>query len=235
MALPIKKWISDVVNPIKKEKNITQLSTEYFFRDPSRPMFNNYNFFYSPADGIILYQKEVTPTEKIVEIKGKNYTLRDILFDATFKEPCVVIGIFMSFYDVHINRVPYKGKLTFKDVDSIESYNYPMLFLEKQLISEQLSTHNMGYLQNNARRINTIESKDMKYYVVQIADYDVDVFHHFVEDNEYVMQNERFSFIRWGSQCDLIVPLKYLKNGYKFIQKPEFHVEAGVDTLIEIL
>ena len=54
MALPIKKWISDVVNPIKKEKNITQLSTEYFFRDPSRPMFNNYNFFYSPADGIIL-------------------------------------------------------------------------------------------------------------------------------------------------------------------------------------
>lgn len=235
MALPIKKWISDVVNPIKKEKNITQLSTEYFFRDPSRPMFNNYNFFYSPADGIILYQKEVTPTEKIVEIKGKNYTLRDILFDTTFKEPCVVIGIFMSFYDVHINRVPYKGKLTFKDVDSIESYNYPMLFLEKQLISEQLSTHNMGYLQNNARRINTIESKDMKYYVVQIADYDVDVFHHFVEDNEYVMQNERFSFIRWGSQCDLIVPLKYLKNGYKFIQKPEFHVEAGVDTLIEIL
>lgn len=234
MALPLKSWIQSHVIPSKKKYDINQLSTEFFFRDPTRPTYCNSNYMYSPADGIILYQKQVKSGDSIIEIKGKNYTLKEVMCDENYNEPSVVIGIFMSFYDVHVNRVPYRGRITFTDVDSIESYNFPMLALEKQLLGEAIKSDNMGYLQNNSRRINKFESRDLTYYVVQIADYDVDVFNHFVEDNDFCMQNERFSFIRWGSQCDLVIPTKYLKGKYSFCQTVETHVEAGIDPLIKL-
>lgn len=240
MAIPLEKWLETHVKPLRKkyfDTNLSKLSNEIFFRDPQRPQFVDYNYFFSPADGVILYQKEVkNPKEEVVEIKGKDYTLQNLMQDESYNEPSLVIGIFMTFYDVHINRIPYSGILTWKDLDSIESFNLPMLFTEKELIKENQELYNtMGYLFNNSRRINKVISGDMTYFIVQIGDYDVDVITHFDTDqNVSFNQNDRFSFIRWGSQVDLIVPLKYLSEGYTLLQKPLYHVTAGIDKLIKL-
>ena len=47
--------------------------------------------------------------------------------DDEYDKPSLVIGIFMSFYDVHINRIPYGGILKYKSLEPIESTNKPML------------------------------------------------------------------------------------------------------------
>jgi len=67
----------------------------------------------------------VKPEEPIVKIKGKAYTLRDAMRDPEYKEPSLVIGIFMTFFDVHVNRIPYPGQLSYKELDPIDTYFRP--------------------------------------------------------------------------------------------------------------
>jgi phosphatidylserine decarboxylase len=59
------------------------------------------------------------PAEEIVQIKGRAYSLRTALHDENFNHSCLVIGIFMTFYDVHINLVPYAGRLNYRELDTI--------------------------------------------------------------------------------------------------------------------
>ena len=210
MAQKLEEWLDTEVSKVEKY-SIGRLSTEYFFRDPSRPVYIDYQHFYSPADGVILYQKVVeNPKDPIVEIKGVNYALQDVMSDSNFDKPCLVIGIFMTFYDVHINRIPYAGMLKYKMLDPIESENRPMLAVEKDILNLVINPNNMEYLKYNERMHNTIysHSLDYTYHLIQIADEDVNVISHFThEQNDSFGQNDRFSFIRWGSQVDLVLPL----------------------------
>lgn len=61
-----------------------------FFRDPDRPLPAGEDVCVSPADG------KVTD---VLEIPANEFT----------GGPCVRIGIFLSVFDVHVNRVPLKG------------------------------------------------------------------------------------------------------------------------------
>jgi len=235
MAKTLKEWLATDVAKAEK-MGVGKLSNEYFFRDPARPTYVDHEYFFSPADGTIIYQKIVDPTEPIVEIKGINYTLQEVVGDPTYNKRSLVIGIFMSFFDVHINRIPYSGILRCERKDPIESTNLPMLALEKDILNKVINPNNMEYLKNNERMINTIYSPslDYTYKVVQIADEDVDVISHFTqEQNESYSQNDRFSLIRWGSQCDLVLPLD---NRYDFelCLEDHLHVEAGLDKLVRI-
>jgi phosphatidylserine decarboxylase len=237
MAKTLEEWLdSDVAELLKLPTG--DLSNTFFFRDPPRTNFINNEYFFSPADGTILYQKFITdPKDPVVEIKGVNYTLQDVMCDPTYDTPSLVIGIFMSFYDVHINRIPYSGILKYDPIESIESTNKPMLALEKDILNKAINPNNLDYLKNNERMFNEIYSPalDYSYYLIQIADEDVDVIAPFVKyQNSYLTQNERFSLIRWGSQVDLVLPLD---ERYNFeLQHPDTtHVEAGVDTLVKLI
>ena len=237
MAKYLEDWLDTDVAEAEK-LSIGQLSNQFFFRDPIRPNYIDYEHFYSPADGTILYQKYIEdPTEPIVEIKGINYTLQDALCDKTYNKPSLVIGIFMSFYDVHINRIPYGGVLSYKPIDAIESTNKPMLATEKDIFNGKINPANLEYLKYNERMWNKFYSPslDYTYYLIQIADEDVNVISHFTNDqNDLFAQNERFSLIRWGSQVDLILPLD---NRYDFelVLEDTMHVQAGIDKLVHIL
>ena len=59
--------------------------------------------------------------------------------DDEYNKPSLVIGIFMSFYDVHINRIPYGGVLTYKHLEPIESTNRPMLAVEKDILNKVIN------------------------------------------------------------------------------------------------
>ena len=105
MAEKLEDWLAGEVAELSKLP-VAELSNTFFFRDPVRPTYIDNEHFYSPADGTILYQKIVQPGEQVLEIKGIDYTIQDVMGDKDYNKPSLVVGIFMSFYDVHINRIP---------------------------------------------------------------------------------------------------------------------------------
>ena len=225
MAETLEDWLNGEVKELSK-LSVGELSNNFFFRDPLRSTYIDHNHFYSPADGTILYQKVVQPGEQVLEIKGIDYS---------YNKPSLVIGIFMSFYDVHINRIPYGGVLNYKRLEPIESTNKPMLAVEKDILNKVINPNNMAYLKYNERMSNKVyvPSLDYTYHIIQIADEDVNVIAPFKQQKDLCTQNERFSLIRWGSQVDLVLPLD---SRYKFetILDDTMHVNAGLDKLIKI-
>jgi phosphatidylserine decarboxylase len=234
MAQILEDWLNGEVKELQKLP-VGELSNTFFFRDPLRPNYIDYEHFYSPADGTILYQKVVQPDESVVEIKGMNYTLKDVMGDSDYNKPSLVIGIFMSFYDVHINRIPYGGILKYRHLEPIESTNKPMLAVEKDILNKVINPNNMDYLKYNERMFNQVyvPSLDYTYYLIQIADEDVNVIAPFKHQMDLVAQNERFSLIRWGSQVDLVLPLDE-KFDFELVLDDAMHVNAGLDKLVKL-
>ena len=236
MAKPLSEWLVEDVGPLV-EKPLRWLSSHYFFRDPSRPVYSDLEYFFSPADGVILYQTEVEPDDAILDLKGKPYSLREAMRDEHFGRRCFVIGIFMTFYDVHVNRVPYPGRLSYRKLDAISTHNQPMLDVEQALLEQlRVRLDRTEYLRDNQRVLNRIWSDRLSdaYYVLQIADYDVDCITPFeLSQNEPVGQGQRFSQIRYGSQVDLIVPLSD-RFDFDPVARVGDHVEAGVDPVIRV-
>jgi phosphatidylserine decarboxylase len=236
MAKTLHDWLSSDVAEVR-DKPLRWLSEHYFFRDPSRLNYSDPAYFFAPADGVILYVHQVGPAEEIVQIKGRAYSLRTALHDENFHHTCLVIGIFMTFYDVHINRVPYAGRLNYRELDTIGTFNYPMLDVEKDILEEIAPyTAGAGYLFNNQRVISRIFSFDLglTYYVLQVADYDVDCITPFrIKQNQFFAQNQRFSLIRYGSQVDLIIPITPRWTLTPSLEAG-MHVEAGLDPVVHV-
>ncbi|HDP89433.1 MAG TPA: phosphatidylserine decarboxylase [Thioalkalivibrio sp.] len=236
MAKPIRQWLDEDVAAVRG-KPMRWLSEQYFFRDPNRPVFADASFFFPPADGIVLYAKTVAPDEAIVDIKGRPFSLREAMRLPDFDRPCLVVGIFMTFYDVHINRMPYAGRLGYRELEPIGTHNLPMLGVEKDLLADIAPyTRNADYLFANQRVLNTITSLELgqRYYVLQVADYDVDCITPFnLKQNQVFAQNQRFSQIRYGSQVDLIVPLS-ARFDFTPLVEVGTHVEGAVDPLVRI-
>jgi phosphatidylserine decarboxylase len=236
MAKPLSAWLEEDVEQVK-DKPLGWLSQEFFFRDPPRGTFSDPSYFFSPADGIILYQREVEPDAAILDIKGRPYSLRDAMRDATYDKRSLVVGIFMTFYDVHVNRIPYPGRLSYRLLEAIDTINHPMLDVEKAILEQlHLPPAEVEYLRHNQRVLNRVDSAhlDDPYYVLQIADYDVDSITPFeLRQQQPCAQGRRFSQIRYGSQVDLIVPLSP-KYELVCLHDDATHVEAGVDPLIRI-
>jgi len=236
MPKTLREWLNTEVQEVST-KPLRWLSEQYFFRDPARPMFSNTNFFYPPADGIILYAKQVSPDQGIVDIKGKPYSLKTAMRDNNYNKDSLVIGIFMTFYDIHVNRIPYAGRLSYKELESINTYNYPMINVEKDIINDIGSfSNNAEYLFNNQRILNRIYNMELQqyYYILQIADYDVDCITPYrLKQNQPLAQNQRFSQIRYGSQVDLIIPLSE-RFDFEPLIDAGMHVEAGIDPLVKV-
>ena len=84
--------------------------------------------------------------------------------------------------------------------------------------------------------VNRIYSSELglTYYILQIADYDVDCVTPFdLKQNIPAGQGERFSMVRYGSQVDLIVPLSS-RFDFTTLQQVGCHIEAGLDPLIKL-
>ena len=234
MAEKLEDWLNGEVKELSKMP-VGELSNNFFFRDPIRPTYIDNEHFYSPADGTILYQKMVLPGEQVLEIKGIDYTLQDVVGNKDYNKPSLVIGIFMSFYDVHINRIPYSGIIKYNRLEPIESTNKPMLAVEKDILNKVINPNNMDYLKYNERVLNSVYNSflDYTYYIVQIADEDVNVIAPFKQQGDLCTQNERFSLIRWGSQVDLVLPLDK-RFTFELLLEETMHINAGLDKLIKI-
>lgn len=236
MAKSLSDWMNSDVEA-NRTLSTRALSEHFFFRDPVRPRYSDSNYLFSPADGVVLYQRVVSADEPLVEIKGREYTLQQALRDDDFRPSCLVIGIFMTTYDVHINRIPYSGVLSYKSLPPLHTLNRPMLSLEEDLMrGHGFSSGNAEYLFTNQRMLNTVRSAQLgiEYYILQIADYEVSTITPFdLRQQRPVFQNNRFSQIRFGSQVDLIIPISD-QYRYELLIPDGWHVEAGLDALVRL-
>ncbi|MCX4824577.1 phosphatidylserine decarboxylase [Streptomyces sp. NBC_01142] len=236
MAQSLEEWVENEVLRLD-DRSPAWLSDVYFFRDPRRPRTVDSSYFFSPADGVILYQRTVKPDEPILDIKGESYSLRDALREPEYHRESLVIGIFMTFFDVHVNRVPYRGTLSYRELPPIHTYNRPMLDVENRLLYDlQIDLSEASYLRPNQRMVNRVYAPALgeTYRMLQIADYDVSCITPFrLQQNIPVQQGARFSQIRYGSQVDLVIPLS---DRYQLtpVHRESDHVKAGLDRLVHV-
>jgi len=150
-----------------------------FFRDPHRVTIVDPKFIPAPADGLVtLIQQVPVPPELVGD-------------DALGDEPMTRISIFMSVFDVHINRAPIGG--TIKRVVYI-----PGKFLNADL--DKASEH-------NERQHILIERDDgVRIGFTQIAGLVARRIVPFVKDGDIVAAGQRVGLIRFGSRVDVYLP-----------------------------
>lgn len=234
--ITIKEWLSEPETKEIKTLSAGELYSTAFFRDPQRSAYIDPTVFYSPADGVVLYAREaVNPNQRIVNIKGRNFTVRDILDDDEYDRDSLVIGIFMSRLDVHTNRIPTAGYMTeYHRSPWLFTPNVSMILEEEDIIDRQKpKAIDMEYMFRNERHVMRVYSAKLNdyYFIVQVAEKDVDEIVNWGK-NSHLAQCSRFGQVRFGSQVDLIVPIE--GHDFELLAKENYHVKAGVDQLIRI-
>jgi phosphatidylserine decarboxylase len=234
----LKEFLADSKTKKIERANPQQLHDYDFNRDPNRPIYVDPSVFYSPADGFILYSKVVKPDEDIIDVKGVSYTINALMQEEVKAKECLIIGIFLTALDVHVCRIPTDGFIQHEKIDALKCANLSMRPVEKKILDELEIDHNdMTYALYNERVRNRIffPAIDQPYYLIQIADFEVDIIAHFGHQGDFFTQGERFSVIRMGSQVDLIIPFTNPKVTFKSLVNDKLmaHVEAGLDPLVE--
>lgn len=147
----------------------------YFFRDPERITPEIKDVVVSPADGIVQMITDVEGPEEL-GLSGQKFTR---------------VSVFMSVFNVHVNRAPAEGKIT-------KSVYVPGKFINATL--DKASKDNERQL----LAMKTTSGKDIAF--VQIAGL---VARRIVCDaaagQEY-KAGERFGMIRFGSRLDVYLP-----------------------------
>jgi phosphatidylserine decarboxylase len=152
---------------------IACLFAMFFFRDPDRRNVVDKNAVLTPADG------------KILEVRSFHDTNNPL------GEPVVKISIFMSIFNVHVNRIPIGGM--------IEKITYhPGKFFSANL--EKASKHN----ENNMITLQTPNSRRIVF--VQIAGFIARRIACWVKEKDRVDAGQRFGIIRFGSRLEVYLP-----------------------------
>ncbi len=150
---------------------ILLIFTFYFFRDPERVIPLGEDILVSPADGLIT---------NITEFKEgkKNYTK---------------VSIFLSVFNVHIQRLPVSGEITKID------------YIEGKFINATLDKAS----EDNERLRLTLKSGSNNIYVTQIAGLIARRIICHLKVNEKVNQGDRYGIIKFGSRVDIEFPNSY--------------------------
>lgn len=140
----------------------------FFFRDPERIIPTDPDLVLSPADG------------KVVEIKP--ITLND--------QPYTQISIFLSIFNVHINRSPISGTITEK------VYNPGKFLVAMAPKASEI----------NEQTALTITNDNVTIVVKQIAGLIARRIVCWPKKGDQLQQGQRFGLIRFGSRADVLVP-----------------------------
>jgi phosphatidylserine decarboxylase len=164
------------------------LFVAYFFRNPRRDIPNLQNIILSPADGRIIHVGECE--------EGR-----------FLKEKVMKVSIFMSLFDVHLNRAPISGKV-------LERNYLPGRFLVASVEKSSLL---------NEQNAVILETEDRtKILLIQIAGFVARRIVCYVKTGDLLRKGEIFGLIRFGSRVDLYLPL-----AVKPIVRVGQHVKGG--------
>ncbi|MCL5429298.1 MAG: phosphatidylserine decarboxylase [Chloroflexi bacterium] len=164
------------------------LFVAFFFRDPDRQVRPSLDAILAPADGRIADVSEV--------------------FEAQFlKQTAVRVGIFLSLFDVHINRSPVDGRV---------------IYLKYQRGKFRPAFRAPATLENE-RNLVGLEGQRGKVLVVQIAGILARRIECQVIEGDVLEAGQRFGMIRFGSRTELFVPEKMIE----VLVNPGDYVKAG--------
>ena len=163
-----------IYKPIFILSLILLIFTFYFFRDPERVVPIGDDILVSPADGLIT---NITETKE-----GKKTYIK--------------VSIFLSIFNVHIQRLPISGEVTKVD------------YIEGKFINATLDKAS----EENERLKITIKNGNNLIYVTQIAGLIARRIVNYVKPNENINQGDRYGIIKFGSRVDIEFP-----NNFKLL------------------
>jgi phosphatidylserine decarboxylase len=147
----------------------------YFFRDPPRVTPLREGLIIAPGDGKICALERVRPPGELG--LGDSERLR--------------ISIFLSVFDVHINRAPLAGRIA------------RSVYVQGSFLNAALDKAS----ELNERRATVIVAPDgTEIAVVQIAGLIARRIVSFVREGESIGTGQRLGLIRFGSRVDLYLP-----------------------------
>jgi len=185
-----------------------------FFRDPERVVPQDENAIIAPADGLVSLIAEVDPPSELVGPDAAG--TRGLPAGKVIR-----VSIFMSVFDVHINRAPMSG--------SIERVIYiPGKFMNADLDKAS---------EENERQHILIERPDgMQVGFTQIAGLVARRIVPFVKPGDIVAAGQRIGLIRFGSRVDVYLPAgtdPLVLLGQKIIAGETVLARKGQQALIE--
>ncbi len=155
-----------------------------FFRDPERVVPQDERAIVAPADGLVSLIAEVEPPE---EMRIDDGTGEIGLPDG----PVTRISIFMSVFDVHINRAPISGVVR------------RLVYIPGKFVDAGLDKAS----EENERQHILIERPDgLKIGFTQIAGLVARRIVPFVKPGDAVGAGQRIGLIRFGSRVDVYLP-----------------------------
>ena len=145
----------------------------WFFRNPQRETPEKETLVTSPADGRVIRIEEAVSEEQ----PGKTF---------------LKVSIFMNIFNVHVNRIPYSGRVRF--------IRYrPGKFLSANL--DKASALN----ERNTVMVQTDDGREI--ITVQIAGLIARRIVCWLREGMQVRKGDRFGLIRFGSRLEVFLPL----------------------------
>ena len=143
----------------------------YFFRNPKRNIPADENLIVSPADGTV---------QDIVHLDGDDF----------LHSPCYKVIIFLSVFDVHVNRAPIAGTIK----------------IQKYVCGRFRPAYKDSVGFENERHLIGIENNNLRVTVTQIAGILARRIVSWVTLDDSLNKGDLYGLIRFGSCTEIVVP-----------------------------
>lgn len=143
----------------------------YFFRNPSRSMPYDPNILYSPADGTVM-------------------AVEDIFDDEYLNEPATKVTVFLSVFNVHVNRSPIDGEIKY----------------QRYTCGQFVPAYKKSASFENERHAIGLDNGRMRILVTQVAGLLARRIVSWVTLGHQMKQGECYGMIKFGSSTELVVP-----------------------------
>lgn len=185
--------------------------TAAFFRDPVRTTPAAEGLIIAPADGMVTMIATVPPPRELI---GDDE-------DGMCAEPVIRVSIFMSVFDVHINRAPIAGTIG------------KVVYIAGKFLNADLDKASED---NERQHILVIGENGTKVAFTQIAGLVARRIVPWVKAGDRVAAGQRVGLIRFGSRVDVYLPAgtsSQLLLGQRTIAGETIVARIGVSELIE--
>ncbi len=170
----------------------------WFFRDPERKIAQEPGLVVSPADGLVV-------------------AIDEIAHDDYIGGPAVMVGIFLSIFNVHINRSPVDAKviaLRYRKGKYLNALR-PESARENEQLAVRLEEKSAPYRRMIVRQITGAIARRIVCWL---------------KPNDELERGERFGMIKLGSRTELVIPAE---PGLNIRTKIGEKVKAGRSILAE--
>jgi phosphatidylserine decarboxylase len=150
---------------------ILTLFVTYFFRNPERTVPEDENAVVAPADGVVIF---LGPSRE------------EHIMDEMTK-----ISIFMSVFNVHVNRAPISGRV-------VETFYNRGRFLDVRNERATFENERSGIVMEDTRGI--------RIAVVQVAGLIARRIVCYLQNGDQAVRGRRYGLIRFGSRLDVYIP-----------------------------